>query len=42
MPELDERELLAEGDETIEADAIVWDGCKLFHHCLERSLTCIL
>ena len=33
MPEADERELLAEGDEVIDDDAIIWDDCELYYHC---------
>ena len=34
MPNADERELLVEleGDEVVEDDAIVWDGCELYYH----------
>jgi hypothetical protein len=32
MPEANERELLAEGNEVVEDDEIVWD-CESFYHC---------
>ena len=35
MPNTDERELLAEGDEVIEDDEIVWDDCELYYLCFQ-------
>ena len=34
MPEADKRELLVEGDEEVENDEIIWEGCELSYHCL--------
>ena len=30
MPEADERELLAKGNEVVEDDKIIWDGCEWY------------
>ncbi|KAH9965581.1 hypothetical protein BJV74DRAFT_890219 [Russula compacta] len=39
MPEADERELLAEGDEVVENDEIVWDSCEFFYHHTLANIT---
>ena len=35
MPEVDERELLAEGDEVVEDDGILWDECEYYYPYLQ-------
>ena len=40
MPEVNERELLIEGDEVVENnEEIAWDNCELCYFCLQILLT---
>ena len=44
MPNADERELLAEGDEVVKDDNIVWEDCEsngILYHCMQILITCI-
>ena len=42
MPDADERELLAEGDEVVEDDKIDWDDCEPKLYCCRSTLTTLI